>query len=62
MIKKREKTEPSFFRWMRAARAETARDTEGMTAEEYVAYIHGKAEESRFERAAEEGKDLAVKI
>ncbi len=49
-MKKHEKTEPSFFTWIRAAREEISRDTEGMTAEEYAAYIHEKAAESRLER------------
>ncbi len=49
-MNKHDKTEPSFFKWIRAAREEIRRDTEGMTAEEHVAYIHAKADESRRER------------
>ena len=49
-MKKNEKPEPSFFKWIRAARAEIGRDTEGMTAEEHVAYIHAKANASRLQR------------
>ncbi len=64
-MKKHEKAEPSFFRWIRAARAEISRDTEGMTAEEHAAYIHGKARESRLERAADGTKNktrIAVEV
>lgn len=49
-MSKHEKTEPSFFKWIRAARAEIRRDTAGMTAQEHVAYIHAKAREARLDR------------
>ncbi len=59
-MEKPEKAEPSFFTWIRAARAEIQRDTEGMTAEEHVAYIHGKAAEARREREAEVRAEIAA--
>ncbi len=49
-MSKHNKTEPSFFKWIRSVRKEIYRETEGMTAEEHVAYIHARAEESRRER------------
>jgi hypothetical protein len=49
LIKKRKNAEPSFFKWIRDARTEISRDTEGMMTAEHVAYIHAKAEESRFD-------------
>lgn len=49
-MKKHEQVEPSFFKWIRAVRADIAHDTQNMTAAEYVAYIHAKAVESRLER------------
>ncbi len=57
-----DKVEPSFFKWIRAARAEIRRDTEGMTAEEHVAYIHAKALESRLERTLPGAKEMSEKI
>lgn len=46
-MQKNKKAEPSFFKWIRAARTEISRSTEGMTAEEYTAYIHARVEEAR---------------
>ena len=60
-MKKHEQAEPSFFKWIRAARAEIAYDTEGMTAEEHIAYIHAKAEESRLDRRVRGTAKAAVK-
>ena len=46
-MKKADKKEPDFFRWIRAARDRIYRDTRNMTPEEWVAYTNARSLEAR---------------